>query len=159
MKITEKYVFFWGSEFSNWYQCSFELWGRKFTSSEQALMYKKAVLFNDYESAEKIIELNDPASQKQTGRKVKNYDDKIWSANRYNIMVEILCQKFEDPILRKKLLSTGNRLMVEASPHDTIWGVGLHENDSSILEDKNWKGMNLLGKALMEVRKAKTEAE
>lgn len=79
-----------------------------------------------------------------------NYD-RIWSAKRYHAMVQALEAKFTDPELRQILLDTGDRIIVEASPYDRIWGVGLSENDDDLYAG-NWKGQNLLGKALMEVR-------
>ena len=82
----------------------------------------------------------------------KNYKDKIWASRRYQAMVDALTAKFQDPELKRILLNTGDRILVEASPYDRIWGIGLSEQSPFIYDEKNWKGQNLLGKALMEVR-------
>jgi hypothetical protein len=92
-----------------------------------------------------------PQDAKGIGRQIRNYNDRIWSAKRYHAMVQVLEAKFEDPELKEILLATGDRIIVEASPYDRIWGVGLSEEDDDLYKG-NWKGQNLLGKALMEVR-------
>ena len=133
-------------EFSNWYQCEFEYMGIKFNSSEQALMWTKANIFQDSTIAELILVTSNQKRIKELGRAVKNYDDNIWSIDRYNIMVDILYAKFsQNSDLMNKLLSTKNAALFEASPYDKIWGIG-----SSDVNTIN--GENLLGKALMEVR-------
>ncbi len=119
-------------------------------------MYKKAILFGDHNAAREILSTDDPALHKAAGRKISNFQYEVWSQFRYNIMVEILNQKFEDDFLKGKLLSSGNRILVEASPEDTIRGVGLSENHPDIIDEAEWKGLNLLGKALMEVSDSKT---
>lgn len=157
MKITEKYVFFRGGWPSNWYKCSFVLWNIKFSSSEQALMYKKAILFGDEAGAREILSTEDPSVQKAAGHRIKNFQYEVWSEIRFAVMTEILNQKFDDTCLKEKLLSTGERIIVEASPEDIIWGVGLGEDDPDILDEKKWRGLNLLGKALMDVRELKKQ--
>lgn len=138
-------------EFSNWYLCSFMFMGMRFGSSEQALMWFKARRFGDIEIAEKILKTNNQKEIKDLGRKVKNYDDKIWSSIRFGVMHNILYYKFsQNNVLRDKLLSTGDAELYEASPYDKIWGIG-----SDNVEEV--KGQNLLGKALMEVREALRE--
>ena len=89
---------------------------------------------------------------KAGGRSVRNYNDKIWSEKRYQIMVNVLKEKFRKPELQEILLATGNKCLVEGSPFDKIWGVGIAFNDDRIFDEKNWRGQNLLGKALEEVR-------
>lgn len=154
MRITSEYVFFWTGKdvFSNFYFYQFKYEGRNFHTSEQAIMYAKAVLFKDYEIAKKILNENNPNQCKKLGRQVKNFDENVWVKNREVIYKSVLIAKFSQPELKVKLLQTGDKIMVEASPFDKIWGVGLREDDDKILDSKNWKGLNLLGKVLMEVR-------
>lgn len=116
-------------------------------------MYKKALTFNDEEIAKKILNEKDPASCKSYGRKIKNFDENIWAYKRYDIMVEALILKFtQNNDFKNKLINTKDKILVEASPYDRIWGIGLHYENDDVLDEKNWKGLNLLGKALMEVR-------
>ena len=161
-RITTSHVYFWGSVFSNWYPSPFIYKNIKFFNSEAALMYEKASTFNDLSSMAKIINTvdHDPRKVKAIGRKVSPYDDNVWSDVRYQLMIEILLQKFTQiPEMLDILLETGDRVIVEGSPYDVIWGVGLHWNDDLILKESNWKGDNLLGKALMEVRSLKRIGE
>lgn len=153
MKETNTHIYFWGTYLSNWFKCSFKDNDYQYSSSEAYLMVHKALLFNDKESAESVLKTNNPKKQKALGRKVKGFNEAIWNQNKFKIMVNGLMLKFEqNPELKKKLLETGNKIIVEGSPYDKIWGVGLHYEDELILNEKNWKGENLLGKALMEVR-------
>ena len=153
MKWTDTHVYFWkdNTPFSNFYKTNFSYEGKKLTFSEQGFMLRKAMLF-DPSQIGKILTVKNPYEAKMAGRAVRNYNEKVWSENRYNIMVDVLKAKFSDPKLKEILLRTGNRVIVEASPYDKIWGVGLDMEDPKILDEKNWRGQNLLGKALMEVR-------
>ena len=159
-RVTDKYVFFWGSEFSNWYDSSLIYDSIVFYNSEQAFMWKKAMFFNDTETARKIAQVSNPSIAKKLGRQVKNFDIQKWSEVSYQIMVDVNFAKYgQKPLLKEILLSTGDKTVVEASPYDTIWGIGLHWSDDAVLDEANWKGQNLLGKALMEVRKVLAEVE
>jgi len=152
-RITDKYVFFWGSEFSNWYDCKFRYRDIIFFNSEQAFMWVKATYFGDMEIAEKILKTPSPDQCKRLGRKVKNFNAEKWLKEGYYVMVAVNLAKFgQNPKLKEILLSTGDKIIVESSPYDQIWGIGLYHNDDRILDEKNWRGQNLLGKALMEVR-------
>ncbi|MGM0197262.1 NADAR family protein [Enterococcus sp. AZ180] len=111
------------------------------------------MLFKDKEVADKIMLAKYPKDAKYLGRQVRNYDDKIWSEKRYEIMVSVLKEKFHQNLyLENKLRKTGNSTLVEASPYDKIWGVGTDYKHA--LNPNNWRGQNLLGKALMEVRES-----
>lgn len=141
--------------FSNFYPSEFEYLGKKFYSVEHFFMYEKASLFGDtnIQSLLSKFTSNEPKKFKELGRMVKGYNDKIWSEKRFDIMKKGLYLKFNQNIeLKSLLLSTGDRILVEASPYDKIWGVGLNWYDVRINDPKLWKGLNLLGKALMEVR-------
>lgn len=153
MLYTDNYVFFWknNTPFSNFYRKPFTYKGHRLLFSEQAFILKKAELF-DKSMIDKIVHATRPDEAKQYGRQIKNYKDKIWASRRYQAMVDALTAKFQDPELKRILLNTGDRILVEASPYDRIWGIGLSEQSPFIYDEKNWKGQNLLGKALMEVR-------
>lgn len=153
MKETSTHIYFWGTYLSNWHKCVFKDDKYTYHTSESYLMTQKALLFGDADSANKIINSSDPKKQKELGRLVKGFNEKVWNQNKFEIMVKGLFLKFnQNKDLKNKLLGTGNKVLVEGSPYDKIWGVGLKWDDPKILDEKNWKGENLLGKALMEVR-------
>lgn len=156
MKTTDTHVYFWRGIFSNWHPCKFEddEFAITFNNTEQAFMYEKAKFFGDFETAELIVEEPDPKKAKALGRAVKNYNEFIWSIARFNLMVKVNLAKYkQNSDVRDQLMETGDKILVEASPYDGIWGVKLGEDDPRILDVKQWKGSNLLGKALMNVRK------
>lgn len=115
-------------------------------------MYSKAKLFDDEKICESIMKTNDCKIIKSLGRIVSNYDEDIWAAARFQIVVSGNHHKFCDPKLKKKLLDTGDAILAEGAAYDKIWGIGLDANDPDALIVKRWCGLNLLGKALMEVR-------
>lgn len=155
MRITDEMALFFSERdsFSNWHRSEFVVRNIQFNCVEQFMMFSKAKLFADEATARKILEADNPRDQKSLGRAVSNYDDTLWCERRGRIVAAGCMAKFtQNPFIREELLATGNRLLVEASPYDTIWGVGLGENDPRILNPANWKGQNLLGVALSEVR-------
>lgn len=118
------------------------------------MMYRKSLLFNDQETAKAILKAKDPKEQKALGRQVKGFKEDLWDLKKFEIVVQGNLYKFsQNEALKKELLATGERIIVEGSPYDSIWGVGLKWDDPKILDEKNWRGQNLLGKALMEVRR------
>ena len=140
-------------EFSNWFRSEFEYDGKHFINSEQAFMYLKAKLFNDTDIIEKILKNGNPMICKNLGRCVKPFDPVLFDENKYQFMVDVLLAKFSgNPSLKKLLLDTGDAILVEASPKDKIWGIGMDLNHPDFNDSSKWKGQNLLGKALMEVR-------
>ena len=143
MRIENNTIYFYGSSepFSNWYKCDFKIGNVTFNCSEQALMYSKALYFKDTETAEKILKTKNPRKQKELGRQVSNYEDKMWSDVRQNIMTEILKHKFNSEALKYLKEKYKEYEFVEASPYDKIWGVGLDENNEKILNeyDQFWK--------------------
>lgn len=155
MRVTEKYVFFWETAdiYSNWYPARFRFEGHTFTNSEQAMMYEKAKLMGDTASMGKILKTTNPKKVKQLGREIKPWNEKLWEKNRLPIMTKICLVKFRaNPVLKQELLNTGDKIIVEASPYDIIWGIGMRDDDDGVENPKKWKGLNLLGKALMAVR-------
>lgn len=153
MTYKKGHVLFWGGVFSQWYQSPFIANSIRFDNAEQWMMWNKAVLFGDKEAAEKILRTSDPKRIKAIGRAVKNFDTKKWNAAAFDIVVEGSFHKFsQDTGLMDILVETGDDILVEASPYDNIWGVGMHSDDPDIFDQKKWKGTNLLGKALMVTR-------
>lgn len=158
MKMNKKNInqdcyFFWGGICSNWFPANFKYKEKKFSNSEQAFMWEKAKFFGDEEIADVMLITPDPAEVKSLGRKVKNFDVEKWSIASYRIMLDVNLAKFkQNPMLKDILLNTGDLMLVEASPYDKIWGIGLNVNDAEITPKEEWKGTNWLGKALMEVR-------
>lgn len=155
--MTHNFTFFWRDRtpFSNWYPSIFTHNGITFSRGEQYMMYQKAIMFGDKNIAHAILMTGNPKEQKDLGRMVSNYDDAIWSAKRVDIMVEGLFEKFnQNPELKAALLATGDTILVEASPVDKIWGIGLTEDHPDALDQKKWRGQNLLGITLMRVRDA-----
>jgi len=139
--------------FSNWYMADFIVKEVRFSCVEQLMMLCKAKLFGDEETATKIMSARHPRDHKALGRTVAGYVDEVWCARRERIVAHGCYAKFsQNPFLRDALLATGDTILVEASPYDRIWGVGLAENDPRILDPKQWKGSNLLGLALEQTR-------
>jgi len=153
MRITDKYTFFWNGPFSNWASSVFKLDGIRYSCAEQYLMYWKALTFKDVEASYQILSTHDPKLQKALGRRVKNFDEKVWADESFDIMVRGLYGKFtQNKEYKEFLLKTPDTHFVEASPYDLIWGVGLMEDDDRILDPKNWRGENRLGNTLNKVR-------
>lgn len=151
--ITDKFIFFWGGECSQWYPSLFVIDGANYSSCEQYMMAKKAEMFGDRYHHELIMRSTSPRQQKEYGRKVVGFDKAIWESKCRDIIFRGNLAKFtQDPDLLAYLLSTGDREIVEASPEDTIWGIGLAPNDPRVLDKKKWKGTNWLGIAIMQVR-------
>jgi len=147
-----QFVFFWGGPFSQWAKYPMEIDGVRYVTCEQYMMASKARLFGDSEAEATILATNNPRIQKATGRRVKGFDEAVWESEREEIVYRANLAKFtQHRHLRDELLSTGEQIIAEASPHDPIWGIGMAENDPRITRMELW-GMNLLGKALMRVR-------
>lgn len=138
---------------SNWYPSEF-IWNNiKFTSGEQYMMYRKALLFNDNKISDEILNTYNVAEIKMLGRKVKNYNDVIWNGYRQIVMFEGLLEKFnQNDTLKTMLLETGDAILAEAAVKDLIWGIGLNMKDNKKYDLSKWRGQNLLGFTLMQVR-------
>lgn len=149
-RITDTHHFFWGNAFSNWYPCEIEYKGKKFANTEQAFMWEKANFFNDPFVANQILATPSPHASKKLGRQVKDFDAEKWSEVCYQIMIDVNIPKWE--LMPNALELTGDRMIVEASAEDRIWGIGLAPWDDRVLDVNNWDGQNLLGKVLMDIR-------
>jgi len=149
MRITDKHVFFWNGIYSQWHKAPMTIDKNEYNSCEQYMMHQKALLFGDEEIADLIMQEKNPKEQKKFGRMIKGFDKALWDKNCLAIVYEGNLAKFsQNPELRYEMLNTGNRIFVEASPLDNIWGIGLDENAEGIDDPSYWLGLNLLGQAL-----------
>lgn len=138
---------------SNWYLSDFIIDGIKFTSMEQYMMYKKAILFNDDEIASQIMLTSNVGKIKSLGRSVRNYNESQWNGMRQIIVYNGLLEKFrQNEELATRLLSTDKDILAECAVHDSIWGIGKSMTDSCRYNIAEWAGENLLGYSLMMVR-------
>lgn len=162
----EKFTFFWqtASPFSQFHPAKFtakplfitisdDEEGYTFLHCEQWMMFNKAKLFKDEKSAAMIMEATEPIKCKTIGRKVKNFEEKIWKQENERIVLEGNRQKFtQNPSLLEKLLETEGTTLVEASPVDRLYGIGLAANNPKALNRSTWRGQNVLGRLLTELR-------
>lgn len=139
--------------FSQWHTTAFELEGRRFVTAEQWMMFGKATLFADEARAAAILATPSPAVQKRLGQQVAGFDSTIWDRWKIDIVHRGNMAKFcQNNGARRQLLATGGAMLVEANPRDWIWGCGLAADDPAIHRAANWKGSNLLGRILTQVR-------
>ena len=166
-----KYLFFWGHTakragairqecLSQWYPATFIENGRVFATAEHYMMFHKATLFGDLEVAEQVMQAPNPGAAKSLGRAVRDFDEAVWEARRSAIVIAANLEKFaQNAALKAFLLATGEQVLVEASPTDTVWGIGLAANDPGAGDPWQWRGLNLLGFALMTVRARLRESD
>ncbi|RAJ06498.1 hypothetical protein LX64_01625 [Chitinophaga skermanii] len=159
-----EFLFFWGhtpkspqsidaSCFSQWFPASFTVEGITYKTAEHWMMAEKARLFNDEEMLAEILAADKPAVAKALGRKVKNFDPAKWTAHAYAIVKKGTYHKFQqNEAMKACLLKTGDKILVEASPFDDIWGIGMGKDNPKALHVDTWRGQNLLGFILTEVR-------
>ena len=151
--VTDKYVFFWNGVFSQWYPSKFVIEEVEYNCCEQYMMAQKALLFNDLESHKMIMYSKSPDEQKGFGRRVKGFDKDKWEAICRQVVFDANMAKFtQNPKMLEDLMNTKELEIVEASPYDKIWGIGLHETDPKALDKSQWQGTNWLGEAIMSVR-------
>ena len=144
---------FYGGFMSNWYPAPFVVSGVEYSCSEQYFMARKAMAFSDDAALEAIMATTNPAKQKAIGRSVKGFDERLWRCLSYGAMKNACREKFtQNPYLRRLLSDTGREILVEASPTDVVWGIGLDERDLRAHCPWMWRGTNWLGLVLMEVR-------
>ncbi|KOU76808.1 hypothetical protein ADK57_04765 [Streptomyces sp. MMG1533] len=159
-----KYLHFWGhrprpdgrvgaSCLSQWWPSPFVVDGVTYATAEHWMMAGKARLFEDAEAERRVLAAEHPAEAKKAGRLVRGFDEARWERERFGIVVEGSVWKFAaHDDLREFLLGTGERVLVEASPVDRVWGIGLAADDEAAQDPERWRGPNLLGFALMEAR-------
>lgn len=164
-----RFLFFWGHQpqpdgsvgqgcLSQWWPAAFTVDGAVFATAEHYMMWRKAMLFGDDEAAARILAASHPSQAKAMGRQVRGFDQAAWQAHRFDIVVAASVAKFgQHQDLREFLLATGNRVLVEASPRDRIWGIGLGAANERAEDPRQWRGLNLLGFALMRARAALRE--
>ncbi|MFO0549090.1 MAG: NADAR family protein [Polyangiaceae bacterium] len=157
------FLFFWGHTargaslggecLSQWYPAAFHCEGRTYATAEHFMMAQKALLFGDHSTLEEILEADSPGEAKRLGRRVRGFDERVWRTRRSEIVLAGSYAKFsQNAPLRAFLLSTRPRVLVEASPRDAIWGIGLAAHDPRAQDPLSWQGANLLGFALMQAR-------
>jgi len=159
-----KFLFFWGHHplpggevgkpcLSQWADSPFTVDGQAYATAEHFMMAEKARLFGDEATRGRILKATSPGAAKRLGREVRDFEQARWEAARFEIVVRGNVAKFgQSPSLREFLIGTGDRILVEASPVDRIWGIGLAAADSRAAHPDQWLGLNLLGFALMEAR-------
>ncbi|MFI5521937.1 NADAR family protein [Streptomyces platensis] len=164
-----KYVHFWGhsprrdgslgaSCFSQWWPAPFTAGGVRYATAEHWMMAGKG-LFGDAEAERRVLAARHPKQAKDAGRTVRGFDEETWQRHRFGLVVEGSVHKFgQDTALREYLLGTHSRVLVEASPVDRIWGIGLAADDERAADPARWRGLNLLGFALMAARQRLREA-
>jgi ribA/ribD-fused uncharacterized protein len=164
-----KYIFFWGHTnkynekvgkfcFSQWFESPFTVDNITYKTAEHWMMAHKALMFGDKTVFDKIINCDKPGEAKELGRQVLGYDDHIWNEKKFDIVKLGNIHKFnQHPEFADYLLKTENRILVESSPVDTIWGIGLSQDSKDIENIYAWRGQNLLGFALMATRDFLTE--
>lgn len=157
----EKAIFFWRENnkygfLSNFYYSNFiDANNTKYICNEQYFISQKCLLFDEtnIELYNKIMESKLPMVIKKLGRLVKNFDERIWEKEKYEIMKNGLRYKFnQNKLLKNKLLDTKMKSLYEASKYDLIWGIGVDSTQASKITESSYPGKNLLGKALMEIR-------
>lgn len=159
-----EFLFFWGHQpskdgsiiktcMSQWWPAEFSENGITYKTAEHYMMAGKAKLFNDTEVFDRIIKKESPKDVKDLGRQIKNFDAEVWNTSKFNIVKQGNFLKFsQNEKLKQFLKQTKNKILVEASPVDPIWGIGMTEDNPNASTPSLWKGENLLGFALMEVR-------
>ena len=140
---------------SNWYPAYFNLDGTTYSSTEQYIMYQKCILFDDMASAVAVLETHDPAEQQAIGQNASGFVGTVWNGMKQIIAFRGLMAKFlQNENLKNQLLSTGNAYLVECAYKDTIWACGIRIHETDRHDMSKWRGQNLLGFTLMEVREA-----
>ena len=159
-----EFLFFWGhrprrdgslgpSCLSQWWPAELEVDGQRFATAEHWMMWRKAHVFDDHDAARRILDAATPAEAKELGAQVRGFDPAVWEAERFAAVVTGNRAKFgQHPDLAAFLRGTAPQVLVEASPVDRIWGIGLAADDARAADPARWRGLNLLGFALMQVR-------
>jgi len=153
--IPEAFTFFWRKEspFSQHHMCNFYIEEKLYNCSEQWMMEQKALLFDDKETAAKIMQLEYPAAMKRLGRRIQNFDQVVWDEHSYNIVHQGNTHKFLQNItFLNALKNTKGTTLVAGSPHDNIWGIACYATEPAAQRRETWRGSNLLEEILTEIR-------
>jgi ribA/ribD-fused uncharacterized protein len=166
-----EFLMFWGRKghdtskigpyvFSQWHFSDFEIAGQVYPTAEHFMMSQKALAMDDFDTLAKILECAGPDEAKALGRQVSPWVQEKWDEVKFEAVVQANVAKFsQDPELKEYILGTGDMVLVEASPEDKIWGIGLRREDKEASDPNKWRGRNLLGFALMEARHRIREME
>ena len=151
--MAEQFTFFYGGYASQWAASTFTVDGVIYNTAEQYMMAQKAILFNDAAALQIIMGTDNPKIQKATGRTVKNFNQVLWEKNAKLYVYRANLAKFmQNKEFLDWLISTAGTTLVEASPWDVIWGIGLDASDPRALDRATWKGTNWLGEIVTQVR-------
>ena len=153
--VQEEFFFFWEtkSPFSQWHPVGFDIDGIHYKTAEHYMMWRKAMLFEDEETAAEVLKAKHPRDVKALGRKVKNFDSQKWTDNCRQAVYDGNYAKFtQNKEMRLALRDTGRMELVEAAPNDKIWGIGLTADDPKAQNRETWEGQNLLGEILTSLR-------
>lgn len=151
-EIDKTFTFFWKGPLSQWDKTPFSYNNITFNCCEQFMMYYKAILFNDTNIAKLILNTSNPRTIKDLGRKVKDFNQVEWDKVKENIVMNANMAKFSQNQQLLQILKNTTGLLVEASPYDKIWGIGLSEKEARQIKPTSWPGQNLLGSILTRVR-------
>ena len=161
---TLQFVYFWGhrplpdgsigpSCCSQWFDAGFNLENTHYATAEHYMMAEKARTFGDMEALGQVLAASTPEDVKKIGRRVKNFNADVWNKRSIEVVLQGNVAKFsQNPRLREWLRASGTSILVEASPEDAIWGIGLHRDDPRAKDPSIWPGKNLLGFAIMTAR-------
>lgn len=182
MRRTDKFVIFWGGIFSNWAMTPFDgrsaypefrrmlddlgiagqpegieitnrLRGKRYESGEQWMMSCKAWLMGDLETLKAIHDIRNPKEAKALGRRIKPFDAKLWEkAGEAAVIAGSIAKFTSSERMRQEILDTGDLMLVEGSPFDSLWGIGIDWREKAAEDPAQWKGRNLLGKCLVAAR-------
>jgi len=151
--IQPEYIFFVKGHLSQWWHSPFYYSGIEFNCAEQFMMYQKAVLMNDTDTAAAIMKTDDPKEQQRLGRIIRNFDSNLWDKVKYQMVYLGNFLKFyQNPELREILFKTNGKLLVEVNPNDSVWVIALAIDNPDRLDSNKWKGENMLGRVLTNVR-------
>lgn len=151
--MNDEGVYFVSGYLSQWHVAPMVIDGITYNCCEKRMMHMKAIKFNDEVRANLILASEDPKEIKKLGREVINFDDEIWDTVADDVVLNANLAKFsQNEDLKKLLLDTGDRMIVECAPYDCRWGNGLNITDTLKTSPEKWKGTNRLGKILMKVR-------
>lgn len=147
------FSFFYGGYYSQWFPSKIRINDIDYCNAEQYMMAQKALFFKDIDIFNKIMDIENPKKIKALGKKVKNFDQEAWDQIKYHIVFNGNYNKFsQNKKLKEYLLKDNNDIIVEASPYDRIWGIGLDEFNKNCNDPNKWRGQNLLGFSIMHVR-------